>query len=133
MKARAKRQQLARFLEMEAELGSDNEENDDVKRKINRDSEEEDEDGMDSDLEGLVDDAPLGDDEEIEAANQAMYERHRQQADEDDERQEEQIIKELIFGPNRKRKRGDVDLEDLDEASKRKMRRIEERFNLNAS
>ena len=88
---------------------------------------------MDSDLEGLVDDAPLGDDEEIEAANQAMYERHRQQADEDDERQEEQIIKEIIFGQNRKRKRGDVDLEDLDEASKRKMRRIEERFNLNAS
>lgn len=77
MKERAKRQQLAKFLEMEAELGSDNEENDDNKKKINRDSEEEDEDGMDSDLEGLVDDAPLGDDEEIEAANQAMYERHR--------------------------------------------------------
>ena len=69
IKERAKRAKLARFLEMEAELGSDNEENDDIRKKINKESEEENEDGMDSDVSDLVDNAPLGDDEEIEEAN----------------------------------------------------------------
>ena len=49
-----KNKQLNKFLEMEAQLGSDNEENDDMIKAINRDDEEEDEDGQDEDLDGFV-------------------------------------------------------------------------------
>lgn len=48
---------MRRFLDTEAELGSDNEENDDVRKEINEGEEGENEDGMDSDLEGFVDHA----------------------------------------------------------------------------
>jgi hypothetical protein len=53
---------MKRFLEQEAELGSDDEENDDNVRRIDKNDEEEDEDGLDSDLDGFV---VKGDDEEI--------------------------------------------------------------------
>ena len=43
------------MFEQEAELGSDNEENDHVRKQINRDSEEEqDNDSLDQDLEELI-------------------------------------------------------------------------------
>ena len=45
-------------------MGSDDEEHDDVRKNINRDDEEEDEDGLDEDLGGFVvhgDDAEIGD------------------------------------------------------------------------
>lgn len=41
-------------MEEEAELGSDNEENDERRKEINRNDLEEDEEGMDEDLEGFV-------------------------------------------------------------------------------
>jgi hypothetical protein len=37
------------------------------------------------------------------------------------------IFAGVILGNNRKRRRGEVDLDDLDELSKRKLQRIEER------
>ena len=40
---------------MEADLGSDNEENDDRVKNINKDDIEEDEDGLDDSLDGFVD------------------------------------------------------------------------------
>jgi len=36
----------------------------------------------------------------------------------------------VVLGINRKRKRGDFDLENLDDASKRKLKRLEERQNM---
>jgi len=42
------------FLEEEAELGSDDEENDDARKRINSDDDEENEDGMDEDLADFV-------------------------------------------------------------------------------
>lgn len=71
-KAKKLKSAAARFLDEEAELGSDNEENDDKIKRINRDDIEEDENGLDDSLDGFVDnEMPAGDDEEIEAANQA--------------------------------------------------------------
>ena len=53
---------VAGFFEDEAELGSDDENNDDAKKAINKQDAEENEDGLDSDLDGFVD---HGDVEEI--------------------------------------------------------------------
>lgn len=71
-----KQAKLKKFLETEAELGSDNEEHDDVRKRIRSDDDEEDSYSDDPDLSGLVDNAPLGDDEEIEEANAAIRDRH---------------------------------------------------------
>jgi len=45
---------IKRFLEDEAELGSDNEDNDHLRKRINKEDQDEKEDGMDTDLEGFV-------------------------------------------------------------------------------
>ena len=71
-----KKAKLKKFLETEAEFGSDNEEHDDVRKRIRSDDDEEDSYSDDPDLSGLVDNAPLGDDEEIEEANAAIRDRH---------------------------------------------------------
>jgi hypothetical protein len=64
------------FMDEEAELGSDNEENDDRRKVINEEDEDEedDEDEMDDDLDGFV--VHGADNEEIEEANEAMHEKH---------------------------------------------------------
>ena len=62
----------ARFMDLEADLGSDNEENDDKVKRINRDDYEEDENGLDDSLDGFVDhNEPAGDQEEIKAGDEA--------------------------------------------------------------
>lgn len=58
---------MRKFLEMEAELGSDNEKHDHKRKKI-RGNEEEESD-LDDDLEGFVD---YADDKEIGGANESM-------------------------------------------------------------
>lgn len=68
--AKAKSSAAAKFMDLEADLGSDNEANDDRIKKINKDDFEEDEEGLDDDLDGFVDnEAPAGDAEEIEAGD----------------------------------------------------------------
>ena len=63
----------AKFMDLEADLGSDNEENDDKIKKINREDAEECENGLDEDLDGFVThEAPVGD-EEAEAAARDLY------------------------------------------------------------
>jgi len=50
--------------------------------------------------------------------------------DDNDKRDLEQVTavyKSLMLGQNRKRKRGEVDLEDLDEDEMRRLRRFEQR------
>ena len=71
-KRKKKASAAARFMDLEADLGSDNEENDDKVKKIDRNDIEEDEHGLDDSLDGFVDnEAPAGDDEEIAAGEQA--------------------------------------------------------------
>ena len=91
--------------------------------------EEENEDGLDADLEGFVDRAPLeGDAEEILAGNDAAHEAYQKQMAEDEKAMNKQIMSAVFLGNNKKRKRGDVeDFEDLDEAQKRKIRELERR------
>ena len=50
-----KKKELAAFFEDEAELGSDDEEKGDMAKSINKDDAEENEDGLDKDLEGFID------------------------------------------------------------------------------
>ena len=86
-KKRAKKAKLAKFLEEEAELGSDNEEHDDVRKRIKSDEEDErEESDLDSDVSNLVDNCPLGDDEEIAEGNAAIRELHMKHAEEEDRR-----------------------------------------------
>ena len=66
---------MSRFLEEEAELGSDNEENDDVRKNIDRvGDDEENENGLDDDLDGFV--VRAGDDEEIGDENADMHQKY---------------------------------------------------------
>jgi hypothetical protein len=65
---------LRKYMEMEAELGSDDEENDDVRKEINRGEDEENEDGLDDDLDGFV--VHGADDEEIGDADSDMHRKH---------------------------------------------------------
>jgi hypothetical protein len=46
----------------------------------------------------------------------------------DDKAETAKIYSSIILGNNRKRKRGDVEFEELDEASKKKLKRIEQRI-----
>jgi hypothetical protein len=47
----------------------------------------------------------------------------------DDRAETAKIINSIFMGNNRKRKRGDLDdFDDLDEATKKKLRRIEEKL-----
>jgi hypothetical protein len=64
---------MRRLFDEEAELGSDDEDKDDIKKDINRNDEEENDDDLDSDLEGFV---VRGDDEEIGDPTSEMYKKH---------------------------------------------------------
>lgn len=73
------------MFEDEAELGSDDEEHDDVRKKIDREGdEEEDEDGLDEDLEGFV--VHEGDDADVGDADEAAFDKYQRDM-EDQERE----------------------------------------------
>ena len=63
---------MRKYVELEADLGSDDEEHDGVIKRINSDDLEEDEEGQDEDLKDFV---VQGEDEEIGAADEEMMER----------------------------------------------------------
>ena len=120
---------MRRFLEEEAELGSDNEDNDDVRKKINRDADddEDDEEGLDDDLVDFV--VHEGDDVEIGEENEQMADDfRRRQMDLDDREMFNRTVNAVIFGHNKKRKRDEVEGLDVDDNGRRKMRMIEERM-----
>eukprot|EP00347_Sterkiella_histriomuscorum_P004010 403362094 len=125
------KKKMRRYLEIEAELGSDDEENDDIRKKINRDDEDElDGEDLDEDLEGFV---VKGDNEEIEDASQDMIMKHRELMDQQDRMDIAKTMQAVLFGNNnKKRKRGEVegldDNETLDEEDKRRKKMFEERF-----
>lgn len=62
---------LRKFLDEEAELGSDDEEKDDVRKDIDLNDDEENEEGLDEDLKDFV--VHGGDDEEIGDATEEMF------------------------------------------------------------
>ncbi len=75
-----------RFMDLEADLGSDNEDNDDVVKKIDRNDQEENENDLDDSLDSFVDnEAPEGDDEEIAAAEQAARDLYMTKQAEDEQ------------------------------------------------
>lgn len=64
-------------MEEEAELGSDDEDKDDFRKAIDQNDEEENEDGLDDDLDGFV--VHAADNEEIEDGTDEMYLKHQQE------------------------------------------------------
>lgn len=116
------------FFDEEAELGSDDEEKDDVRKDINKNDVEENEDGLDSSLDGFVDkevdNAVIGD---AEADALAQF---QQDLINDDRAQTLKIMRGAIFGHNKKRQRQEVEGladSDLDDFERRKRERIQER------
>lgn len=124
-----------KFIEEEAELGSDDEENDDNVKRINREDDEEDEDGLDEDLKDFV--VHPGDDEDIGDADQNMIEKHNRDMAELDRLENQKIVDAILFGNNRKynnkRKRNEVDgeFEDDNDFERRKHALMVERFGEN--
>jgi hypothetical protein len=118
---------MRKFLEEEAELGSDNEDNDDVRKNINRQGdEEEDEEGLDDDLEGFV--VHPGDEEEIGEANEELYDKYQRDMEEKDKQDIQRTLAAVLFGANnKKRKRNEVEGLDDQEGHRRK-RLMEERL-----
>ena len=118
LQAKKKKQQsaAARFMDLEADLGSDNEENDDKVKKINREDYEEDENGLDDSLDGFVDhEAPAGDAEEIAAGDEAARDLFMAKQAEDERAAIKQTLGAVFYGQNKKRKRGEIEFDDLDE------------------
>ena len=107
-KQRDRRRKVARFLDDEAELGSDDENNDDARKRINKNDAEENEDGLDADLEGFV--VKGGDDEVIGDAEDDMLKKFQEDLTADDKARTRAIMQAAIFGHqnNKKRKRGEV-------------------------
>ena len=124
--AKEKKAKLKKFADIEAELGSDDEGNDEGKAKsINSDDDDENEDGLDEDLKGFV---VQGQDEEIGGANDEMMQKFLRDREADDRAEVAKVYSSIILGNNRKRKRGDIELDDMDELSKKKQKRIEQRL-----
>lgn len=122
------RRRMNRYIEDQAEQGSDNEENDDVRKKINRDDDEEyDGDDLDDDLDGFV---VRGDDEEVEDANQTHYDKLREMDEMLDKEQIARTLQAVVYGDNKKRRRGEMmeDEEMMDEATKLRRKIMEERI-----
>jgi hypothetical protein len=121
-----KKKQLAGFFDEEAELGSDDEQNDDINKQINKDDVEENEEGLDEDLEGFV---VKGDQQEIGEADEDMMEKFRQDLEADDRARIRQVTMAVLYGQNKKRMRGEVEGldDDADDFERRKQERLEER------
>ena len=111
------------MLEDEAELGSDDEDNDDVRKKINRNDEEEDEEGLDDDLDGFV--APA-DEEIIDDPNYDMHLKFQLDMEAQEKLELQRTMQAVLFGQNNKKRRRD-EIEggmDSDDEGTKKMRRM---------
>lgn len=119
------------FFEDEAELGSDQEGNDDIKKRIDKNDQDEVDDGLDSDLDGFV---VHGDDVEVPDADENAHAKYLVDMADDDKKRLRQVMQEAIFGHNnKKRKRGEVGgLEniEMDDYERRKLERLQEREQL---
>lgn len=120
---------MRKFLEEEAELGSDNEDNDDVRKDIDRhgDHEENDDDEeLDDDLGGFV--VHPGDEEEIGEADEELYQKYQREMEAKDREDISRTLAAVLFGNNnKKRKRHEVEGLEDDDMNRRK-RLMEERL-----
>ena len=66
---------LRKFMEDEAELGSDDEDNDDIRKDIDLNDEEENEEGLDEDLKDFV--VHAGDEEEVGDETAELYAKYQ--------------------------------------------------------
>lgn len=122
-----RKKKVAGFFDEEAELGSDDEENDDMRKLINKNDVDENEEGLDSDLEEFV---VRGDEVLIPDAEREAFEKFKQDMENDDKLRTRQVMRAALFGNNKKRQRNQVEgLDDSDGDNFEKMRRerIEER------
>jgi hypothetical protein len=118
---------MAGFFDEEAELGSDDEDNDDNRKAINKNDLEENEEGLDADLEGFV---VKGDEQVIGDGDEGMMDKFLHDMEEDDRKRTHAVTMAVLYGQNRKRKRGDVPgLDDapMDDFERRKQERLQER------
>ena len=68
-------------------------------KRINKDDDEEDEDGLDEDLEGFVEKGPIaGDAEEIAAGDAAARALFAAQQDEDEKQRTKETLQAVLFG-----------------------------------
>ena len=119
----------ARFMDLEADLGSYNEENDDKVKKIDKEDIEEDEYGLDDSLDGFVDhNEPAGDDEEIKAGEEAARELFMAKQAEDERNEMKATLGAVFYGQNKKRKRGEIEMDEMDDQQKIYYKRREERL-----
>lgn len=102
---------MAGFFEDEAELGSENEENDHHIKNINKRDAEEDEEGLDEDLKDFV--HIPGDNEEIPDNASDVHRRYMEDLREDDLKFNKKMLEKGLFG--RKRKFDDKDEEEEDD------------------
>ena len=123
-----KQREMRKYLEMEAELGSDNEENDDAARAINRDGDaEENEEGLDEDLKDFV--VYAGDDQEIDDEASDLYDKFQKDMEMQDRINIQKTMEAVLFGMNnKKRKRHEVGLDDMDDPVNRRKKLMEKRL-----
>ena len=121
------------FFEDEAELGSDKEGNDDIKKRIDKNDQEEVDDGLDSDLDGFV---VHGDDEVVPDADVNAHAKYLVDMADDDKKRLRQVMQEAIFGHNNKKRKRDAvgGLENIamDDYERRKLERLQEREQINS-
>eukprot|EP00828_Plagiopyla_frontata_P029734 TRINITY_DN3853_c0_g1_i3.p1 TRINITY_DN3853_c0_g1~~TRINITY_DN3853_c0_g1_i3.p1 ORF type:complete len:700 (-),score=172.98 TRINITY_DN3853_c0_g1_i3:147-2246(-) len=115
---------LRKMLEMEAELGSDHEDHDDIIKQINRDDESERDSNADEreSNNGIIDDIPLL---PSEADSQAVWEKFQQDILDQEKKLLEKVLKGSFKG--QKRKEDMIDLYD-NEFTKRKLQMVQERI-----
>jgi len=97
-----------------------------VRKDINRDDDEENEEGLDKDLEGFV--VHEGDEDEIGEEDEGMMIKYQQDMEEMDRLDIQRTMQAVLMGNNKKRRRNEVEGLDYDDNTKRKMRLIEERM-----
>jgi len=118
---RAAIKDLDNYMEVEAELGSDNEGNDDFVKAIDRNDYEENEEGLDDDLEELIDFA-FNEDGDLNEGAMNQYLKDLMSED------RENIIKVMQRSFNNKKRKRDLFEIDIDDGERnlKRMKRMEE-------
>mmetsp|Transcript_18342 Transcript_18342/g.28169 ORF Transcript_18342/g.28169 Transcript_18342/m.28169 type:complete len:134 (+) Transcript_18342:556-957(+) len=123
---KVKKSVLAGLLDEEAELGSDDEDRDNIRKEINKGDVEENEEGMDEDLKDFV--VHQRDDEIVGEAEEGAYAKYLEQVEIDDHRRKMEEINAVIYGRNnKKRKHFELGADTGDDYEKRKQERLAER------
>ena len=122
------KKRLANFIEDEAELGSDDEERADlVNKAIDRNDEDENEEGHDQELEDFIDRNYKADEDEINNPTDAAYQKFVEDCQNDERDRVKTVMQAVIDGHNKKRRQPGTVNEDVDEFEQRRLERVRER------